>query len=106
MTTSEIENAAERPAEIVRSDSAARNSRSLRSRIILFVTVFVFVLLAANWFVCATWNHFLEMTVVPVWEIIFPGLTLAFIAATFWDGATPASDCGLCIGFLPSGWVS
>ena len=82
MTTSEIENPAERPVEINRPDSTARNYRSRRSRIILFVTVFLSVLLAANWFVCTTWNHFLGMTAVPVWEIIFPGLTLAFVAAT------------------------
>src|ERR1700723_2426194 len=81
MPASEIENTAEFKVET--SDSAARDSRSLRSRIILFVTVFLSILLAANWFVCATWNHFLGMTAVPVWEIIPPGLTLAFVATTF-----------------------
>ena len=81
MPTSKIENPAE--FETDTSDSVARNFRLLRSRIILFVAVFLSVLLAANWFVCATWNHFWGMTVAPVWEIIFPGLTLAFVAATF-----------------------
>jgi len=81
MPASEIENTAEFKVET--SDSVARDSRSLRSRIILFVTVFLSVLLAANWFVCATWNHFLGITAVPVWEIIPPGLTLAFVTTTF-----------------------
>jgi predicted MPP superfamily phosphohydrolase len=80
MPASEIENTAEFKVET--SDSVAHDSRTLRSRIILFVTVFLCVLLTANWFVCATWNHFLGMTAVPVWEIIPPGLTLAFVAAT------------------------
>jgi uncharacterized protein len=80
MPASEIENSAERKVEA--SDSVASDSRSLRSRIILFVTVFLSVLLTANWFVCATWNHFWGMTTMPAWEIIFPGLTLAFVAAT------------------------
>ncbi len=65
------------------SDSVSRIPRSLRSRIIFFVTVILSVLLAANWFVCATWNHFLGMTAAPAWEIIPPGLTLTFVAATF-----------------------
>jgi len=64
------------------SDSVARASRSLRSRIIVFVTVFLSVLLAANWFVVATWNHFLGITTVPAWEFVLPGLTLAFVATT------------------------
>ncbi len=54
-----------------------------RSRILIFVSVFLTVLLAANWFVCATWNYFCGMTTVPAWEIIPPGLTMMFIAATF-----------------------
>jgi predicted MPP superfamily phosphohydrolase len=81
MPTSELEITVKR-SKAETSDSVARDFRILRSRIILFVTVFLSVLLAANWFVCATWNHFLGMTIVPVWEIIFPGLTLAFVAAT------------------------
>ncbi len=80
MPASEIENTAEFKVET--SDSVARDSRSLRSRIILFVTVFLSILLATNWFVCATWNHFLGMIAVPAWEIIPPGLTLAFVATT------------------------
>jgi predicted MPP superfamily phosphohydrolase len=55
----------------------------MRSRIVFFVTVVASVLLAANWFVCATWNHFSGMTAVPPWEIICPALTLTFIVTTF-----------------------
>ena len=80
MPASEIENTAERKTETPKS--VARDSRILPSRIIVFVAVFTSVLLAANWFVFATWNHFLGMTTVPVWEAIFPGLTLAFVVTT------------------------
>jgi hypothetical protein len=52
------------------SDSVSQAPRIQGSRIISFVTVILSILLAANWFVCATWNH-------------FSGLTLAFVAATF-----------------------
>src|SRR3984957_19276005 len=82
MPTSEIEDTVER-TKAETSDSVTHDFRLLRSRIILFVAVFLSILLAANWFVCATWNHFWGMTVGPVWEIIFPGLALAFVAATF-----------------------
>ena len=81
MPTSEIENTAEFQAN--NSDSAARAPRLLRSRIVVFVAVFLTVLMAANWFVCATWNHFQGIAAVPAWEFIFPGLTLAFVATTF-----------------------
>ncbi|MDR3460565.1 MAG: metallophosphoesterase [Verrucomicrobiae bacterium] len=81
MPASKIENAAAFPPDA--SDSVARDSRLTRSRILVFVTVFLSVLLAANWFVCATWNHFMALAAMPVWEIILPGLTLAFIAVTF-----------------------
>ena len=81
MPASKIENPAD--FEVETSDSVSRAPRSLRSRIIFFVTVILSVLLAANWFVCATWNHFLGMTAAPAWEIISPGLILTFVAATF-----------------------
>ena len=81
MPTSEIENAAEFKAD--GSDSVAHAPRILRSRIVIFVSVIVSILMAANWFVCATWNHFLGMTAVPAWKFIFPGMTLAFVATTF-----------------------
>jgi predicted MPP superfamily phosphohydrolase len=53
-----------------------------RSRIIWFLSVFSTTLLAATWFVCATWNHFWQTASVPVWQIIFPALTLIFVATT------------------------
>jgi predicted MPP superfamily phosphohydrolase len=77
---SKIENTAE--FQVDTADSVSHDTRFPRSRIIVFVTVFLSVLLAANWFVGATWNHFSGMTAVPAWEIIGPGLTLAFIAVT------------------------
>lgn len=82
MTTpaAKIENPAD--FEAVPPDSVERAPRSLRSRIAIFVTVFLSVLLAANWFVCVTWNHFWGMTTTPAWEVIPPGLTLLFVAAT------------------------
>jgi len=81
ISASKIENTAEFEADT--SDSVSPVPRSLRLRIIFFVAVILSVLLAANWFVCATWNHFSGMTAAPAWEIIFPGLTLMFVAATF-----------------------
>ncbi len=81
MPASKVENTAE--FEVNASDPVSHAPSIARSRIIFFVTVFLSVLLAANWFVCATWNHFLRIPAVPRWEIIPPGLTLAFVAATF-----------------------
>ncbi len=39
--------------------------------------------MAANWFVCATWNHFRKSQGPPVWDIILPALTITFIASMF-----------------------
>lgn len=80
MPASNIENTARFQADI--SDAGPRDSRVPRSRVLFFVTAILSILLAANWFVCATWNHFLGLTTVPAWEIIPPGLTLTFVAAT------------------------
>jgi hypothetical protein len=44
--------------------------------------VFSTTLLAATWFVCATWNHFWRTASMPVWQIIFPAMTLLFVATT------------------------
>jgi uncharacterized protein len=81
MPASNVENAAE--FEVNTPDSVSRPPRALRSRIIFFVTVVASVLLAANGFVCATWNHFWGMSAVSAWEIIPVGLTLTFIVTTF-----------------------
>jgi len=56
--------------------------RMLRRRIILFLMVFSSILLAANWFVCATWNHFWGTATVLAWQIILPVLSLTFVATT------------------------
>ena len=80
MPASEIENNAEFPAEAPAAATPAPGFPL--SRMLIFVSVFLTVLLAANWFMLATWNHFLGLTSVPPWELIFPGLTLAFVATT------------------------
>jgi predicted MPP superfamily phosphohydrolase len=82
MPGAKIENPAEFAADT--ADSVSRARTVPRSRIIVFVTVFLSVLLVANWFVCATWNHFWGITALPVWEIIPSALTVTFVAATFW----------------------
>jgi len=52
------------------------------ARIASFVIIVSTILLAATWFVCATWNHFWKNPATPRWEIIPPVLTLMFIATT------------------------
>jgi hypothetical protein len=51
-------------------------------RIISFLSVFSTTFLAATWFVCATWDHFWQTASLPVWQIIFPAMTLVFVATT------------------------
>jgi len=80
MPVSEVENTLE--FEVNPADSVARPPRVRSSRIIIFLTVILSVLLAATWFACATWNHFSGISAVPAWEIIPWGLTLTFVAAT------------------------
>lgn len=69
-TNTKFDNTAVLGADASNPDSLA--PRIQRSRIIFFVTVVLSILLAANWFVGATWNHFLGTTAVPAWEIIPP----------------------------------
>jgi uncharacterized protein len=45
--------------------------------------VILTILTAANWFVCATWNHFWKGPGTAVWEMILPVLTITFIASMF-----------------------
>ena len=52
------------------------------ARILRFLVIFSTTLLAATWFVCATWNHFWNTAFRPVWQTVFLGLTLLFIATT------------------------
>src|SRR5581483_8313800 len=40
------------------------------------------ILLAANGFVCATWNHFSGTTAMPAWQFVSFALILTFIGAT------------------------
>ncbi|HZM02606.1 MAG TPA: metallophosphoesterase [Candidatus Saccharimonadales bacterium] len=54
-----------------------------RRRIGSFVAVVLPVLLAATWFVCATWNHFWKRPATTPWEIIPSVLTVLFIVTTF-----------------------
>ena len=63
-------------------DSNSSEPHFSRSRIIWFLGVFSTTLLAATWFVCATWNHFWRTASMPVWQIIFPAMTLLFVATT------------------------
>jgi len=63
-------------------DSNSSDPRLPRARIIWFPSVFSTILLAATWFVCATWTHFWRTAAMPTWQIIFPALTLIFIATT------------------------
>jgi predicted MPP superfamily phosphohydrolase len=51
-------------------------------RIISFLMVFAMILLAGNWFVCATWNHFRGIAAMPAWQLALLALTLLFIATT------------------------
>jgi len=83
MTTpaSDIENGPDFPAETSASDAPA--TPLPRARIAIFLTVILSILLAANWFVCATWNHFWPSAETPRWEIIPFALTLTFVAAMF-----------------------
>ena len=81
MPASKVENTAE--FKVNAAESVSRHPRALRSRIIVFVTVVLAVLLAANWFVSATLNHFWSKTAVPAFGVIPLGLTMSFVAATF-----------------------
>jgi predicted MPP superfamily phosphohydrolase len=86
MTTpsSDIENAPDFKAESLESDSrASRPPRGPRARIPIFLAVILTILMSANWFVCATWNHFWKSPGTPAWEIILPVLSLTFIASMF-----------------------
>jgi len=73
---SQIENAPEFKAKALDSDS--RRSHIRLTWVLLILTI----LLAANWFVLATWNHFVGTRSI-LWQIIPPGLTLTFVATTF-----------------------
>jgi len=63
-------------------DSNPSGPRIPLARIIRFLLSFATTLLAATWFVCATWNHFWKTAFMPVCQIVLQGLTLLFVATT------------------------
>jgi len=66
----------------LKMQSNSSKPRFPRSRIIWFLSVFSTTPLAATWLVCATCDHFWQTASMPVWQIIFPALTLIFVATT------------------------
>jgi uncharacterized protein len=78
--TSKIENAAEFEARALESGSEAVSDP--RTGIIIFAAVVTTILLTANWFVFATWNHFWGASAGAVWRIILSALTVSFVATT------------------------
>ena len=46
------------------------------------LTVISAILLAANWFVCVTWNHFSGTTAMPTWQFVSFALILTFVGTT------------------------
>ena len=77
MPASEIQNTAGFNDETAKSDAPA--SHLPRRRIAIFLIIVPTILLGANWFVFATWNHFHKAAVIPAWEIIPPALTVTFV---------------------------
>src|SRR6266404_6027154 len=65
-----------------RASALESNSSDSRPRIFSFVTVIVGILLAANWFVCQTWNHFWGTASMPPWQIILSMLSISFVVTT------------------------
>jgi predicted MPP superfamily phosphohydrolase len=63
-------------------ESRPRESHLPGSRALVFATVILGILLAANWFVCFTWNQFLGPASTPLWQIIPPALSISFVATT------------------------
>jgi predicted MPP superfamily phosphohydrolase len=63
-------------------DSNPKEPRIPRARIIRFLIIFSTTLLAATWFVCATWNHFWKTAFMPVCQIVLQALNLLFVTTT------------------------
>jgi predicted MPP superfamily phosphohydrolase len=63
-------------------DSKPSEPRLPLARIIRFLLIFTTTLVAATWFVGATWNHFWNTAFMPVWQIVLQSLTLLFVATT------------------------
>ncbi len=77
---SQIESGLEIRASALESNS--NDSHIARARIVSFVTVIVGILLAANWFVCQTWNRFWEAPSMSLWQIIPWMLSISFVVTT------------------------
>jgi len=78
---SDIENAPDFKAETLESNASVSPITS--RRIIILLAVIPTILLSANWFVCATWNHFWKSPGIPAWEMIPSVMTLTFIGSMF-----------------------
>ena len=81
MPASEIENAPDYKAGT--SDSNPPVSRFSSRRFAIFLSVILTVLMGANWFVWATWNHFWNSPGTVAWTFILPALSITFIASMF-----------------------
>jgi predicted MPP superfamily phosphohydrolase len=81
MPASEIDDAPGFKAET--SESRPPVSRFSSARFAIFLSVLLTILLAANWFVWATWNHFWQSPGTAGWDFVLPALTVMFIASMF-----------------------
>ena len=64
------------------SSRGHHHARRTPAGIIYFLSIITAILLAANAFVLATWNHFYTADGFPWWEVGAPVLTLGFVATT------------------------
>ena len=64
------------------SSRGHHHARRTPAGIIYFLSIITAILLAANAFVLATWNHFYPADGFPWWEALPPVLTLGFVATT------------------------
>jgi len=63
------------------TEASLGGHRAGRRRIFPFVTVVSAILLSITWFVCATWDHFLDRLALAGWRIVPFGLSAAFIVS-------------------------
>ncbi len=61
---------------------SSSHSRFTRRRMAFLLVVIPAILLAANGFVCATWNHFSGTTAMPTWQFDSFALILTFVGTT------------------------
>jgi predicted MPP superfamily phosphohydrolase len=65
------------------SESRPPVSRIPPARFAIFLSVILTILMAANWFVWATWNHFWKGSATAWWNFILPVLSITFITSMF-----------------------